>query len=189
MHKRAKFILDFWFIESSPKEKFNRSDEFDQKIKKFFFEDYEKAVSNQYDNWQDSADECLALIILLDQFSRNLFRNNSKAFAMDNKAQKIAKTAINKGFHKILDNNQILFIFLPLMHSENLKDQLNCTKLIDTYLKENSNYHEIKKFSKIHLDIIQKFGRFPYRNKVLKRCNTVEENDYLKTNHYSFFNI
>ena len=189
MHKRAKLILDFWFIESSPKEKFNRSDEFDKKIKNLFFGDYEKAITNQYDNWQDTAKECLALIILLDQFSRNIFRNNLKAFAMDNKAQKIAKTAIKKNFHKVLDNTQILFIFLPLMHSENLNDQLNCTKLIDSYLKEDSNYQEIKKFSKIHLDIIKKFGRFPYRNKVLKRDNTTEEKDYLKSNHYSFFNI
>ena len=154
MNERAKAILHFWFEKTSFKERFNKNEAFDQKLKNRFFEDYQKAINNEYDHWQNNAEECLALIILLDQFSRNLFRNNSKAFAMDYKALIIAKNAIDREYHKILSDNQILFIFLPLMHSENLKDQLNCTKLIDTYLKENSNYHEIKKFSKIHLDII-----------------------------------
>ena len=108
---------------------------------------------------------------------------------MDYKALIIAKNAIDKGYHKTLSNNQILFIFLPLMHSEELSDQLCCSELIDDYLKDNSNYKEIKKFSKIHLDIVKKFGRFPYRNKVLKRKNTIEENEYLNSTHHSFFNI
>ena len=189
MNERAKIILDFWFVESSPEEKFNSSDDFDKKIKDRFFEDYQKAITNEYDHWQNNADECLALIILLDQFSRNIFRNNSKAFAMDYKALIIAKNPIDKGYHKTLSNNQILFIFLPLMHSEELNDQIFCSKLIDDFLKDNSNYKEINKFSKIHLDIISKFGRFPYRNKVLKRENTAEENEYLNSTQYYFFNI
>ena len=189
MNERAKIILDFWFVESSPEEKFNSSDDFDKKIKDRFFEDYQKAITNEYDHWQNNADECLALIILLDQFSRNLFRNNSNAFAMDYKAQLVAKKAIENSYHKVLSNNQILFLFLPLMHSENLNDQKYCIKLVEDYLKDNPNYENIKKFSKIHFDIINKFGRFPYRNKVLKRKNTIEENEYLNSTHHSFFNI
>ena len=189
MDKRAKKILEFWFLESSSEEKFSRNDEFDRKIKDNFYLDYQKAIENKYDDWQDNAEECLALIILLDQFSRNLFRNNSKAFAMDYKVQIISKKAIDKKYHKTLPNNQIIFIFLPLMHSEELIDQLYCNELIDNYLKDNPNYKEIKKFSKIHLDIVKKFGRFPYRNKVLKRKNTIEENEYLNSTHHSFFNI
>ena len=189
MDKRAKVILDFWFVEATPEEKFNRNDQFDKKIKNLFFKDYQKAISNKYDHWQDKADECLSLIILLDQFSRNLFRNNSKAFAMDKKAASIAKNAISKDFHKMLPNNQILFIFLPLMHSEKLEDQLYCNELIDKYLKNNANYKQIKKFSLIHLEIIKKFRRFPYRNKVLKRKNTLQEDEYLNFNHHGFFNI
>ena len=95
MNERAKIILDFWFVETSSEEKFNSSDEFDKKIKDRFFEDYQKAITDEYDHWQDNMEECLALIILLDQFSRNLFRNNSKAFAMDDKALIIAKNAID----------------------------------------------------------------------------------------------
>ncbi len=189
MNERAKIILDFWFREASPEEKFSRNDEFDKKIKDRFINDYKKGIINKYDNWQKSAEECLALIILLDQFSRNLFRNSSKAFLMDNKARTIARNAIKKKYHKIIPNNQLLFIFLPFMHSEELNDQFYCNELIDNYLKDNPQYKEIKKFSKLHKDIIKKFGRFPYRNKVMKRINTKEEDEYLNSNHYDFFNI
>ena len=189
MNERAKAILKFWFDESSPEEHFKKNDDFDKKIRNLFEKDYQNAINNKLENWLDNPKTCLALVILLDQFSRNLFRKNSKAFAMDYKALIIAKNAIDKGYHKTLSKNQILFIFLPFMHSEELDDQLLCSKLIDGYLKDNSNYKEIKKFSKIHLDIIKKFGRFPYRNKVLKRENTTEENEYLNTTHYDFFNI
>ena len=82
--------------------------------------------------------------------------------------------------------------FVPRNHhsiSILLDDQIYCKELIDKYLSKNSNYSEIKKFSKIHLNIIKKFGRFPYRNKVLKRKNTLEEIKYLNSTHYSFFNI
>ena len=108
---------------------------------------------------------------------------------MDYKAQKIAKKAIIKEYHKTLPNNQILFIFLPFMHSEKLTDQIYCGKLIDAYLKNHTSYKESKKFSQLHYNIISKFGRFPYRNKVLRRKNTIKENDYLKSTHYDFFNI
>ena len=189
MDNRAKAILDFWFVESSPEEKFNRNDDFDNRIKDLFFEDYKKAIINEYDSWQNNAEECLALIVILDQFSRNLFRNNSKAFAMDFKAATIAKNAIEKKYHETLPNNQILFIFLPLMHSEEINNQFYCNELIDNFLKKNSNYEQIKKFSKIHLDIIKKFGRFPYRNKILNRKSTNEEIEYLSSTHYDFFNV
>ena len=86
MNERAKIILHFWFSESSMDERFSYNEEFDKKIKEKFFLDYQKAINNKYDEWQNHAKECLALIIMLDQFSRNLFRNNSKAFAMDTKA-------------------------------------------------------------------------------------------------------
>ena len=189
MNERTKTILDFWFIQTSQKEKFSYNKTFDKKIRDNFLDDYQKSIKNEYDHWQNSAEECLALIVLLDQFSRNLFRNNHKAFAMDNKARQIAKKAIDKGYHQKLPNDKILFIFLPFMHSEELNDQIYCDKLIDTYLKDHPLYKEIKKFSKIHLDIINEFGRFPYRNKVLGRKNTIKEKEYLKSTHHDFFNI
>ena len=76
MNERAKAILYFWFKQSSHKQRFSKNADFDQKIRNNFFGDYQKAINNEYDSWQDNANECLAIIILLDQFSRNLFRNN-----------------------------------------------------------------------------------------------------------------
>ena len=189
MNERAKTILDFWFIQTSQKEKFVYNKTFDKKIRDNFLDDYQKAIKNEYDYWQDNPTECLALIILLDQFSRNLFRNNPRAFAMDNKARQVANHTIDKGYCEKLTNDQLIFIFLPLMHSEELTDQLYCGKLIDAYLKNHRSYKESKKFSQLHYNIISKFGRFPYRNKVLRRKNTIKENEYLKSTHYDFFNI
>ena len=189
MNERAKTILDFWFIQTSQKEKFGHNKTFDKKIRDNFLNDYKKAIKNEYDCWHDNAAECLALIILLDQFSRNLFRNNPDAFAMDNKARLVANHAINKGYCEKLTNDQLIFIFLPFMHSEELADQIYCGKLIDTYLINHISHKETKKFSQLHYDIINEFGRFPYRNKVLRRKNTTEEKEYLKSTHHVFFNI
>ena len=189
MNERTKTILDFWFIQTSQKEKFGHNKSFDKKIRDNFLGDYLKAKKNEYDYWLDNAAECLALIILLDQFSRNLFRNNPKAFAMDNKARLVANHAIDKEYCKKLTNDQLIFIFLPFMHSEELKDQIYCGKLIETYLKNHKSYKEAKKFSQLHYDIISEFGRFPYRNKVLRRKNTIREEEYLKSTHHDFFNI
>ena len=189
MNERTKTILDFWFLQTSHKEKFGNNKTFDNKIRDNFLDDYQKAIKNEYDYWLDNASECLALIILLDQFSRNLFRNNSKAFAMDNKARLVANYAIDNGYCEKLPNDQLIFIFLPFMHSEELTDQIYCSKMIDDYLKNHSSYKEAKKFSQLHYDIIKKFGRFPYRNKVLRRKNTIKEKKYLKSIHHDFFNI
>ena len=189
MNERAKTILDFWFIETSQKEKFGHNKTFDVKIRDIFLDDYKKAIKNEYDYWRDNAAECLALIILLDQFSRNLFRNSSKAFAMDNKARQLSNHAIDKRYCEKLTSDQLIFIFLPFMHSEELTDQIYCGKLIDAYLKNHTSYKEARKFSRLHYDIINKFGRFPYRNKVLRRKNTIKETEYLKSTHHDFFNI
>jgi uncharacterized protein (DUF924 family) len=189
MNERAETILDFWFIQTSPKEKFANDKDFDKKIRDNFFDDYKKAVKNEYDDWRENADECLALIILLDQFSRNMFRNNPKAFAMDKKARLLSQHAIDQGYCEKFTKGQLIFVFLPFMHSEDLSDQVYCGKLIDSYLKHHESYKESKKFSKLHHDIINEFGRFPYRNKVLRRKNTIKETEYLKSTHYGFFNI
>ena len=189
MNERAKAILHFWFEQTSHEEKFKKNKAFDQKIRAVFFEDYQKAANNKYDDWQNNTNECLALIIILDQFSRNLFRNNSKAFAMDTKARNIAKKAIDQEYHKKLTQEQIMFFLLPFMHSEKLDDQIYCNKLIHIYFKGHPNFKEAKKYAQIHEDIIKRFGRFPYRNKVLQRNSTNEEKKYLNSTHHGLFNI
>ena len=189
MNERAKVILHFWFKETTHQKRFKKNEAFDQKIRTNFFEDYQKAVNNKYDNWQNNPNECLALIILLDQFSRNLFRNNKKAFIMDKKTRQIATKAINQGYHNKLTQDQIMFLFLPFMHSEELNDQIYCGNLINTYFKNHPSYGEAKKFATIHENIIRRFKRFPYRNKVLGRKSTKEEREYLNSTHHDFFNI
>ena len=189
MNKRAEAILHFWFNESSMDEKFSNNEAFDQKIKANFFEDYQKAINNEYNTWQDHIDECLALIIMLDQFSRNLFRNNPKAFAMDTKAQLIAYTAINRDYAEKLSSDRVLFMILPLIHSENLSDHNHFYKVFDVCFKKHPKFQEARKMNIIHTDIIKKFGRYPYRNKVLNRKSTKEEIEYLNTTHHKFFKI
>ena len=189
MNERAKAILHFWFKQSSHKERFGKNAGFDQKIRHKFFEDYQKAVINKYDYWQNNAKECLALIILLDQFSRNLFRNNKKAFSMDNKCRQISTKALDQGYHKILAEDQIMFVFLPFMHSEELSDQIYCKNLINTYYKEHPSYDDAIRYAQLHQNIIKRFGRFPYRNKVLGRKSSKEEKNYLNSTHHDFFNI
>ena len=100
MNERAKAILHFWFIETSMDDKFSNNELFDQKIKDNFYIDYQKAINDEYRAWQNNIKECLSLIIILDQFSRNLFINNHKAFAMDEKARLITYEAINKNYFK-----------------------------------------------------------------------------------------
>jgi len=189
MNKRAEAILHFWFKESSMDERFSNNAVFDQKIKDNFYEDYQKAIKNEYDVWQEHAKECLALIIILDQFSRNLFRNNSKAFVMDAKARIIANEAIDRAYIEKLSTDEILFIILPLIHSEDLRDHTHFYKLFDIYFKNHPKFNEAKKMNNLHTDIIKRFGRYPYRNNVLGRESTNDEIKYLNTTHHKFFKI
>lgn len=189
MNERARIILHFWFKESLIDEIFSNNKEFDQKIKDNFLEDYNKAINNEYDEWKYNAKECLALIIILDQFSRNLFRNNCQAFAMDKKVRSIVKEAINKNYIEEFTIDELLFIILPLIHSENLADHTHFYRLFDKYFKSHPKFQEAKKMNNIHTDIIKRFGRYPYRNKVLGRKSTDEEIEYLNTTYHKFFNI
>ena len=189
MNERAKEILNFWFLESSPKQRFSNNIDFDKKIRNKFFKDYNKAISNEYDNWQEDAKECLALIIILDQFSRNLNRKSPKAFEMDKKAKLISKKAIKNKYIEQLSENEILFMILPLIHSEEIDDHYEFHNIFDIYFKGNKKFEEAKKMNDLHTKIIKKFNRYPYRNKVLNRISSEEEIEYLKNNHHGFFNI
>ena len=105
------------------------------------------------------------------------------------KLGQIATVAINQEYHKKLTQDQIMFVFLPFMHSEKLSDQIYCGNLINTYFKNHPSFGEAKKFSALHENIIRRFKRFPYRNKVLGRKSTKEEEEYLNSTHHDFFNI
>lgn len=184
--ERAKTILDFWFIESSPEEHFNQSEEFDKKIKIKFEDDYLKATKNKLEDWQDNPESCLALIILLDQFSRNLYRNSPLAFSYDYKVRLIVNEAIDRGDLETLEINQKLFLILPLIHSEDISDHIFANKLCETYLKLHPDYENIKKQFEYHTYPIKRFGRYPHRNKVMARETTIEEKEFLSKKNSSW---
>ena len=177
--ENAKKILDFWFNESLPEELFRQKNSFDKKIKDNFFNDYEKAIINEYDDWQDEPRSCLALIILLDQFSRNLFRNEKKTFEQDHKCRLIVNESIDRGDLEKLDINEKLFFLLPLLHSEEISDHTYVHNLSNAHLKDHPQITLIKSSWKDHTEVIKRFKRYPHRNKVLDRQSTSEEKEFL----------
>lgn len=177
-----KEILDFWF--QNEKKWFNWWDDFDQEITKKFIEDFEKASLWEYDTWQENPKSLLALIILLDQFSRNIFRWDKKAFEYDFKALYFTKLWLKKWFLDKLEDKEKIFFIMSLMHSESLEDQELCVQLFEELSKENDLFKNNVKFAIEHRDIVKKFGRFPHRNKVLWRQSTPEEIEFLKVHNW-----
>jgi len=180
INERAKAILDFCFVETPMDQWFKKDQSFDDKLEELFMGDYRKAVINEYDEWQDKPEECLALVLLLDQLSRNFFRNDAKAYEQDHKCRLIVNEAVDRGYLEELDKEKIHFFLLPLIHSEDLSDHIFGHKLVDTYLKDYLEYKRIKKSWNDHSIAIKKFGRYPHRNKVLGRKSTFEEISFLK---------
>jgi uncharacterized protein (DUF924 family) len=173
---QSRYVLDFWFSENVEKHWFVRSDDLDEDIKQRFLALYEQAHSGALDAWGSELHSALALTIILDQFPRNMFRGSGRAFEADAKARQIAKAAIEKGFDQQVSEKQRAFFYLPLMHSEELADQQQSVELYEALGNENS-----LDYAQQHLDIIAQFGRFPHRNIALKRENTPQETEFLKT--------
>ena len=179
MHKKAQEILDFWFKETPSEKRFKKNESFDQLIREKFLKDYELASANEYDDWQDSSLGCLALVILFDQFSRNMFRDDKKAFEQDHKTRLIVNDAVYAGFLENMDESQRFFMLLPLIHSEEITDHEMAYYLLDKYLKDHPGLADIKKFWKDHTKAIRKFHRYPHRNKILGRKSTPGEIEFL----------
>ncbi len=179
MNSRAKEVIDFWFIKTSHEKKFKRDENFDNEIREKFLKDYNLAKSNDYDDWLGSPKECLALIIILDQFSRNLFRNTKDAFELDHKARLTVNEAVYSGYLEELNNSEKLFMLLPLIHSEEIIDHERAYTLLNKYLRDHPEINTIKKFWIDHTNAIKKFNRYPHRNKILGRQSTAEEIKFL----------
>ena len=169
-------ILDFWFEETQPQQWFQVSEAFDALLHERFMDDYDKASEGIYDDWKKDADGCLALVLLLDQFPRNMFRGKAQAFSTDAKALVVSKYALSKGFDQLLTPVKRRFLYLPFEHSENLLDQRKCAELFEKMKKDDPLGYE---YALKHLKVIEEFGRFPHRNKILGRMNTPEEEAYL----------
>ena len=179
MNERVNAILNFWFVDSSIENWFKKDNKFDNIIKQKFQNDYFKAINNELEEWQDNPESCLALIILLDQFSRNIYRDNLLAFHYDYKTRLIVNEAIDRGDLENIEVDKRLFLILPLIHSENISDHIFANKLLEVYLKNHPNYNDIKKQFMYHTIAIKKFGRYPHRNNILKRESTSEEKKFL----------
>jgi len=167
-------VLEFWESIGS-KGWWMKNAEVDAEIHEKFGQLHADAYAGKLDNWAQTPDGALALIIVLDQFSRNMFRGNPKAFEQDEKALEIAKNAIDKGQDKQANPTLRLFFYLPFEHSEKLSDQEESLKLLETF----NDSPEFMKAVIEHHDIINRFGRFPHRNAVLGRETTPEEQAYL----------
>ena len=179
MNPRAHKIIDFWFNKTSPEKRFKRDDSFDDEIKINFLEDYNLAKLNEYDDWLNNPKECLALIILLDQFSRNLFRDKKEAFEQDHKARLAVNQGVYLGYLEDLNDSEKLFFLLPLIHSEEIIDHEKAYQLLKKYLNNHPDIEKIKNFWIDHTNAIKKFKRYPHRNKILGRESTPEEIKFL----------
>lgn len=169
-------ILNFWFSEIKPAQWFQKNDDFDAEIVARFESDYKLAVKGILDPWRDDPKGALALVIILDQFPRNMYRDTPQAFATDHKALEITKYALSKQFDALLNTQEKTFLYLPLEHSENLDDQDICVDLFAAIKDEDPVVYN---YAIRHRDVIRKFGRFPHRNAILGRENTRGENEYL----------
>lgn len=176
MRDSKQSVLDFWFNETEPRQWFEKNDTFDQIIRDRFGGVYDMAAKGLCASWQDSADGALALCIILDQFPRNMFRDDPQAFATDGQAVLISKQAIKKGLDQVLTPTKRRFIYLPFEHSENLQDQIRSVELFATMKYDDPLGYD---YAVRHKDVIERFGRFPHRNAVLGRASTEEEKEYL----------
>lgn len=168
-------VLNFWFDEAGPKRWFKQSDAFDRLCEKLFLPTVEAASKGECWEWRSSPEGRCAEIIVLDQFSRNLFRNHGRAYAQDSTALVLAQEAVAQGDDQRMTADQRYFTYMPYMHSESLAVHAEGLRLFEAL--GNS---EALRYAKAHQEVIARFGRYPSRNIDLGRPSTDEEAEYLK---------
>lgn len=174
-------ILNFWFDPEVKPFWFKKNQDFDQTIKQRFLNIYQQAIAGALNHWRNNARGTLALIIILDQFPRNMFRNTPQAFATDEQAAELTKYALRHNYEKNLSIEEQAFLYMPLMHSETHTDQAQCVELFTKLGKEDN-----LKFAFKHQEVIARFGRFPDRNQILGRESTTAEQEFLTQPGSSF---
>jgi len=167
-------FINFWFSEESAKHWFNSTEAFDNQLHERYLGLYESASLGHFDDWRDAPLGALALVILFDQIPLNIFRGQARSFATEDQARRVAGIAIKHGFDQQLTGKQKAFLYMPFMHSENMQDQNFAVSLY-----EKAGLEDNLRFAKHHRGIIERFGRFPHRNVILKRKSTPEEIAYL----------
>ena len=175
----AAEIVSFW-SDAGPDRWFTKDAAFDDQIRERFLDTYEAAAAGKLSGWEHSAQDALALLILLDQFPRNMFRGDARTFATDPLARAVAAGAIVRGFDSQVPADLRGFFYLPFEHSEDLADQERGI----AFYKASGDADGLK-WAEIHADIIRRFGRFPHRNAVLGRATTPEEQKFLDDGGFS----
>lgn len=185
---QAQEVLSFWFEELEPKDWFMGGERVDNMLRERFLSLMGSVKSGACDFWSETLEGRRALIIVCDQFSRNIFRGTKESFALDEKARGLVAESLKKGglFGEAenLSLSEKMFFFMPLMHSEDSTDQELSVKIFEAMGSEQS-----LKEAKQHYDIIARFGRYPHRNKALGRENTAEENEYLSASDTKLYGV
>jgi len=176
-------VLDFWFTETPSAKWFDSDPSFDAQIRSRFEATWRLGCAGDLSGWENEPNGALALIILFDQFPRNMFRGTAEAFASDAMAQDIAKRAIAQRRDLEAPESIRIFFYMPLMHSEHLGDQEACVRLIKERLGED---HFSYRYALLHKAAVERFGRFPARNAGLGRASSDDEKDFLKHNPSGF---
>jgi uncharacterized protein (DUF924 family) len=181
MDTLAEDILAFWLDEVGPSGWYRQDDALDARIRERFGAALQAAGRGEMESWILDPRKCLALLILLDQFPRNMFRDSPEAFALDARARAVAKAALRRGFDAAIPMPGRQFFYLPLMHSESLPDQERSVRLFRLHGEGGDNLDH----ARAHRAVIRRFGRFPYRNGPLGRVTTEAEHAWLASGGYS----
>lgn len=172
-------VLAFWRA-AGPDKWYTTDAAFDAEIGARFLPCYEAAAEGRLAAWEAMAEGALALLIVLDQFPRNMFRNSARAFAADPLARAVADRAIAHGFDRQFSTAEQAFFYLPFEHSEDPADQQRCVLLFRA-----TGDADLLKWAELHADIIRRFGRFPHRNALLGRASTPDEQAFLDTGGFA----
>jgi len=173
--KKIHEILSFWFEETTPKQHFAKDDAFDTEVKTRFEETYWDIMNGKTIDWRESPEGRLAEIIVLDQFARNMFRDTPQSFAADDLALQLADEALSVGADQEVPKEMRVFFYMPFMHSESEEVHKKALKIFEDYGNAENLKYEL-----MHKKIIDRFGRYPHRNKTLERESTPEDIDFLK---------
>ena len=179
---RVTALIDFWFgpPDDSAREQhreiwFRSTEEFDAALRREFLADYEAAAAGVLRSWEASPEGALALVLLLDQVPRNIFRGTPRAYATDAAACAVADRALERGFDQMMPPTWRLFFYMPFHHSEDLADQHRSVALFDALPRNPDHRGALRRYGCPYVEVIERFGRFPHRNEILDRQSTLDE--------------
>ncbi len=185
--ERARALLDFWFAPPGDPGRerhrdiwFKSTEEFDAALRREFLADYEAAAAGALRSWEESAEGALAVVLLLDQVPRNIFRETPRAYATDPAARAAADRALERGFDQMAPPAWRMFFYMPFHHSENLADQRRSLALFGALPRNPDRGGSLRRYGRPYIEVIERFGRFPHRNAILGRQSTEEEIEFLK---------